>query len=105
MLGKNVGRKFDDGKPRWDLMPFACLNEVVKVLTFGAKKYDDNNWQQIEHPRDRYFAATLRHLTHRKVGEKYDEETGLHHIAHAICCLLFFLWFDIKEHNETISSS
>ena len=27
-------------------------------------------------------------------GEKNDLESGLHHLAHAGCCLLFMLWLD-----------
>ena len=38
------GLKLDFDKLRWDLLPIECVEEIVRVLTFGAKKYDDNNW-------------------------------------------------------------
>ena len=42
-LLSSAGRKDDDGKPRWDLLPFAEAEEVVKVLTYGARRYGDHN--------------------------------------------------------------
>jgi len=38
------GTKYDEDKPRWDLLPFTEVEKVVKVLTMGAKKYADGNW-------------------------------------------------------------
>ena len=91
------GEKKDAGKPRWDLLPFGPVSEVVDVLTFGAAKYAPDNWQKVPDARARYFAAALRHLTAWWNGERADPETGLSHLAHASCCLLFLLWFDRKE--------
>jgi Domain of unknown function (DUF5664) len=88
------GAKYDGSKERWDLLPIGPTIEVVKVLTFGARKYADNNWQKVEHPRSRYFSAALRHLTAWFSGARADHESGLSHLAHAICCLLFCLWFE-----------
>lgn len=93
-----TGRKDDAEKPRWDLLPFGPVREVVEVLTFGAKKYAPDNWQRVPEPRRRYFAAAMRHLTAWYEGEPRDPETGLSHLAHAACCLLFLMHFDRKEH-------
>lgn len=83
--------KHDEGKDRWDLLPFAEIQEVVKVLTFGAGKYGAHNWRTVENPQDRYFAAAMRHITAYQLGEAADQESGLNHLAHAICCLLFMM--------------
>lgn len=91
---KDKGRKDDNGKPRWDLLPWKQIKHVIEVLTFGASKYADNNWQKVEAPRERYFAAAQRHITDWKIGEKNDPESGLPHLAHAVCCILFMMWFD-----------
>ena len=88
------GQKFDENKPRWDLLPLTTLEPVVRVLTYGAKKYADNNWQQVDSPKARYFAAAMRHLTAWQAGEETDYESGEKHLAHAMCCLLFLLHFD-----------
>jgi len=92
-----AGRKDDKEKPDWSLMPFKVLTEVVKVLTFGKRKYERNNWKHVNDARNRYFAAAQRHLTEWQSGELIDEESGLHHLAHACCCLIFLMWFDDED--------
>jgi hypothetical protein len=91
-----LGRKFDQEKPRWSLLPWGPTGEIVKVLTFGSKKYEDHNWQFVPEAEDRYFSAAQRHLAAWIDGEKKDPETGLSHLAHAGCCILFLLWFELK---------
>jgi hypothetical protein len=88
-----VGRKFDGDKIRWDLLPWREVEQVVRVLMYGAGKYEDNNWQNVK-PPVRYSAATFRHLVAWCQEEKNDKETGESHLAHAICCLLFLMWND-----------
>lgn len=87
----SAGKKYDSGKLRYDLVPFQALDDVVQVLTFGAEKYGPNNWQQLDQAHDRYFAAALRHLSKHQQGEVVDPESGLSHLAHAACCVLFLL--------------
>ena len=94
------GKKLDAGKPRWSLVPMREMEEVVKVLTVGAVKYADDNWKSLPNLRERYFSAALRHIIAWWSGEKYDTETSLHHLAHAICCLLFCLWGDNNHGNR-----
>jgi len=84
------GKKFDDGKQRWDLLPYDCIEEIVKIYTFGAKKYGDNQWQQVK--SDRYFAALMRHLIAWRSGESRDSESGLFHLAHAAWNCIALLW-------------
>lgn len=92
---KSVGMKHDSEKPRWDLLPWAPVLEIVKVLTHGAKKYAPRNWEHVPGARDRYFRATIGHVTSWYQGERNDPEWGLNHLAHAGCCILFLLWFDL----------
>lgn len=93
-LDEAVGFKADKDKPRWDLLPFGPVSEIVDVLTFGARKYADNNWKKVPDARARYLAAAFRHLAAYAQGERADSETGLSHLAHAGCCLLFLNWFE-----------
>ncbi len=88
------GRKDDQGKPRWGLLPFEAVSQVVDVLTFGAKKYAPDNWRHVPDARNRYFDAAMRHLVTWKQGERKDPESGHHHLAHAACCVLFALALD-----------
>jgi len=39
----SAGRKFDGGKLEYGLLPPLALEETVKVLTFGAQKYERDN--------------------------------------------------------------
>lgn len=97
VIDPSKGRKFDANKPDWYQIPYDELEQVTKVLTVGAQKYDDFNWQKLEGLRKRYFSACMRHLVARKDGELMDPESKLPHIAHAICCLLFMLWKDNED--------
>jgi len=83
------GKKWDDGKDRWDLVPQASLDDLVKVITYGAKKYGDENWKNVE--SSRYYAAAMRHIAAWRRGEWRDKESGLPHLAHAMCSLMFVM--------------
>ena len=94
-----VGAKFDGDKTRMDLLMCGCaksLEQTAKVLTFGAKKYADDNWRLVPDAKKRYNAALHRHLNAYYQGEKLDKETGLSHLAHAQCCLTFLLEFELE---------
>ena len=91
------GVKADAGKARYSLIPVQPLHEVAQVMTFGAMKYADNNWQKVDNAVVRYTDAALRHIESWRGGEQNDHESGNHHLAHAICCLLFIMWFELGE--------
>lgn len=88
---RGVGFKADQGKPDWTLVPWDGLERVVRVLEFGAKKYDRDNWRLVPDLQNRYRAAALRHLVADLAGEAHDPESSEDHLAHAACCLLFVL--------------
>ena len=92
---KNEGVKNDQDKLRYDLMPPHAFEEVVKVLTHGAAKYDDEGWRKVPEYKRRYYAAMMRHMEIWRMGHDIDE-SGYHHIAHAIASLLFILEREIK---------
>lgn len=96
-IGNVQGIKFDQDKPDWDLLPYAEVESVVRVLTSGAKKYAPDNWKRVPEARSRYFAAAMRHLAAWREGEANDAETGESHLAHATCCLLFLAWVERAE--------
>jgi hypothetical protein len=92
------GRKFDGGKLEYGLLPPKALEVVVEVLTFGAKKYARDNWKHVDDAKRRYFDALQRHLWAWKQGEQIDPESGIHHLGHAMCCLMF-----LYEHDTMYS--
>lgn len=85
------GQKFDQDKPRMDLLDAYAIEELSKVLTFGAKKYAPHNWRK-GIVLSRLIAASCRHLFAIMRGEDVDEETGLAHAAHLMCCAMFMIW-------------
>jgi len=91
------GKKYDGEKPRMHLLPPKSMVEVAKVLTFGAKKYDEHNWRKLENLQNRYTSGALRHIFAHNDGEQLDDESDLSHLAHAICCLLFKLEIELEN--------
>lgn len=92
------GKKFDNGKPRMDLLSTEALVQISHVMREGAAKYGDHNWRG-GMAWSRLIAAAMRHLTAFNAGEDLDPETGLSHIAHLGCCAMFILEY-IKSHPE-----
>lgn len=99
------GRKDDHGKLPWSLLPLDAVQEILKVLHWGAyeKKpvpYGPDNWQGVENAEERYYNAAMRHLTdwwkYRNGRSVNDDESGFHILAHAACCVIFLLWFDLN---------
>ena len=80
------GIKYDDGKPDYSLISKDLMDHVSFVRAFGAKKYAKNNWRK-GFKYTRSVAAAMRHIVAFSHGEDLDPESGLPHIAHAICCL------------------
>ena len=91
------GVKYDSKKPKMNLLPPKAIVEVAKVLTFGAQKYGPENWKELEDLQNRYLAGALRHIFAHMDGEQLDPETGLSHMAHALCCLLFKLEIELEN--------
>jgi len=96
----SVGRKADKGKPRWSLLPRGAVMRVIDVLEFGAMKYAPDNWKRVPDARTRYYDALHRHVEAWWGGERTDPDSGLHHLAHAACCVLFLLWFDTERSGD-----
>jgi hypothetical protein len=91
------GMKFDGGKRDFTLLPWAGVEEIVKVLEFGAAKYSRDNWKRVEGAQHRYTKAAFRHLIAYNNGEINDPESGLPHLAHVGCCILFLLALEKPE--------
>ena len=97
---QNAGKKYDGGKPIMSLIPADIELEVAKVMTFGANKYGPENWRKLDNLSDRYMSALMRHTNAMRRGELRDDESGLLHSAHAICCLMFIGQIQCEAENE-----
>lgn len=96
---KKGGVKFDSGKARFDLIPPEALEEIAKIYTMGAEKYDDNNWRK-GMKWGRVYSAVQRHLNAYWQGEDIDPESGLKHLAHAAWGCLTLINFANEERHQ-----
>lgn len=96
----NQKLKLDGGKLRYELLPVEPIEELTKILTYGANKYSANSWQNVEPFFERYYAALMRHLMAWRKGEIIDPESGLHHLSHALCCIAFLITKEIRGENK-----
>ena len=93
------GHKDDAGKLRWDLLP-RSLETLVELYTRGALKYDDWNWAK-GLKWTRVYAAMMRHLARFWFyNERYDPETGCHHLAAVAWGALTLLEYDQEALGE-----
>lgn len=98
-----IGKKDDQGKLRYDLLPVEAEREIIQVLTFGAAKYGDENWRRVSNARKRYAAAARRHMADWMRGERLDPESGLPHLAHCACCVIFLQELDRAGDSPVIN--
>lgn len=95
-MSNPTGVKHDSEKPRVDLLSSIALIEIAKVMTFGAKKYAAHNWRG-GIAWSRVLGAALRHLLAFLGGQDKDPETGLSHLAHLGCCVMFLLEYEVTH--------
>lgn len=95
----DTGRKDDGEKLRLDLLAPEAILGIAGVLTFGASKYGDRNWERgIAYGR--VFAALLRHLWAWWRGENADPESGLSHLDHAAACVMFLQAYTKRDMQQ-----
>lgn len=93
--------KKDEGKLRFDLFSPYAIEEMAEVLTQGAEKYSAWNWTEGEGFKyTRVYAAARRHLSAFMLGEDLDPETTRFHLAHAMCCLMFLLHYQLTNTGQ-----
>lgn len=95
------GIKYDSNKIRFELLPPELLEQTASVLTVGAVKYEDRNWEGgIKYSR--VFGALMRHLWAwwSPFTSDLDEETGYSHLSHAACCIAFLISYEQRNMVE-----
>lgn len=95
----NEGVKHDQEKNRLELIPPELLFAVGEILTFGARKYADRNWEK-GMKWSRVFGALMRHLWSWWKKDDIDAETGKSHLWHAACCIAFLITYEQRKTGE-----
>lgn len=100
------GTKFDSEKPMMVLIDPYFLEELAKVMTMGAQKYDSFNWTK-GIKVNRLISSLDRHLLEIKKGIDKDKESQLSHCAHIAANAMFIMWmltnkpeFDDRFYNQ-----
>ena len=97
------GLRYDKGKNRLDLIPPEWLWALGLVMTQGAKKYADRNWEK-GMAYSSVMGPLKRHLEKYNAGERYDmfdadgtPGTGCHHLAIVAWNALALMTYDLRE--------
>lgn len=84
------GAKYDEGKPDYLLLDPTFLEGIVKIREYGVAKYKDpESWKAVPDGTKRYKQALARHFIAWLGGEELDKESGLPHIDHMACNIMF----------------
>mgnify|MGYP000248982373 CR=1 FL=1 len=84
--------KHNQGKTRYSLLSVPAIKQMADVMTIGAAKYGDRNWEIGRNFTD-YYDAAQRHMQAWLNREDGDSESGINPLAHAACNLMFLLHF------------
>lgn len=87
--------RYDKGKLRYDLLPADGIEALARVYTVGAQKYADRNWEQ-GMSWSRMLGSLFRHTWKFVSGERYDPETGCHHMAMAAWNAIGLCVYDMR---------
>lgn len=90
------GLRHDAGKLRLDLVPTDVLQELARVLTFGAKKYAERNWER-GMPWSKAAGPLERHWADFKLGKRRDPESRCLAIAHVLCNAVFLCAWELRN--------
>jgi hypothetical protein len=98
---RGSGARYNNGKPDLSLIPLATLSDEARVWMYGREKYAAWNWTK-GMDWSIPLACALRHLSKWQEGEELDEESGLPHLAHAMCNLRMLTLFsqNYKEGDD-----
>lgn len=95
VTGKDGGMKCDKNKDMWELAPWESFEQIIKIMTYGAKKYEPDNWKNVE--INRLISAFMRHLVQWIKGEIIDKESGFRHTSHMATNAVFINFIDMRD--------
>jgi len=77
----------------------AFITGIGDVLTYGANKYASNNWMR-GMSWTTVIGAVFRHCLAWFMGEDRDRESGLPHLHHAACSLMFLGYYSRTDAHQ-----
>jgi hypothetical protein len=94
-----AGLRYDEGKNQIELLPPEWIWGLGEVMTQGARKYAKRNWEK-GMKWSRVVGSLFRHVLKFLAGERYDPETGCHHMLHAAWNCLALVSYDLRGLGE-----
>ena len=96
--------KLNHGKPKWTILDFKSLEEVVRVFEMGAEKYGVDAYKQEDLPKEDLLDSMQRHLVELIDEQDHDLESGLNHAAHIAANALMYLhkYSDYERYRSSI---
>ncbi len=85
-------------KPSMSNVPAPALLPMMKAFADGAKKYGRLNWRDKGVTASVYYDAAQRHLMAWWDGEDKADDSGVHHLGHAMACLAILV--DAERHAK-----
>lgn len=98
-LNEEKALRYNTGKPKWSLVHMNSLIPLVRVLEFGALKYDTDNWKKGLNNRQ-ILDSMQRHLAAVIDGEEVDNESGISHMGHIMANAMFYQYFKDKREED-----
>lgn len=99
-----AAERHNQNKLRWNLVDFKSVEEMLKVLEFGAVRYAPDNWKKGLN-KEEILESTQRHLVELFNNNTIDDDSKLHHMGHIMCNAMFYLFHErngtfVKERNN-----
>jgi hypothetical protein len=97
---KSGAQKDVAGKLRMDLIPPETDKSYAEVLTLGASKYSDRNWEKGV-PYMTCIASLKRHLNDFELGEDINVKDGnLYHVQHMQFWVNALVTFSLRNRTD-----
>jgi hypothetical protein len=93
------GLRYNANKIRLDLIPPEWPWALGDVTTKGSYKYEERNWER-GMKWSHMIGCVSRHILKFLIGERYDAETGCHHLAMAAWNILALMSYDLRGIGE-----
>lgn len=90
--------RFNKGKAQIHQVPSSAITGMAEVLGYGETKYGKYNWAKGNDFSVPYDSA-MRHMLKFWDGEDNDDESGFHHLKHALTNLAILLEY-YEKHPE-----
>jgi DNA-binding transcriptional regulator/RsmH inhibitor MraZ len=99
-------QRYNEGKPRYSLISYEALEPLVRVMEYGATKYEEDQWRKGGEKLDKLsiLDSMQRHVGElidcvRSGREELDHETRVHIIGHIMANAMIYSYHHVIKKN------